>query len=125
KPEIIEDTHMRLKKSFHKDDGPWKREYMPRTVFVFINEEKNLSDKQKSEEAQKEATQALSAYWKALEGTLDPKKVEGASNNALVGNAKEVADQIVERFHPEDRLMLWFDFFNHDTNRIISNMKAF
>jgi hypothetical protein len=32
---------------------------------------------------------------------------------------------MVERFHPEDRLMLWFDFFNHDNERVMSNMRAF
>ena len=32
---------------------------------------------------------------------------------------------MVERFHPDDRLMLWFDFFNHDSERVIANMRAF
>ncbi|MCA1811127.1 MAG: hypothetical protein LC623_03840, partial [Halobacteriales archaeon] len=60
----------------------------------------------------------------ALEGTLDPKKVEGAADNAVIGNAEEVAAQ-VRRYHPDDRLMLWFDFFNHDSPRVIRNMEAF
>ena len=34
-------------------------------------------------------------------------------------------DQPFERFHADDRLMLWFDFFNHDNARVISNMEAF
>ena len=63
-------------------------------------------------------------YWKALEGTLDPSKVERAADNALIGNASEVAEQVRERFHPDDRLMCWFDFFNHDSERVIRNMEA-
>ena len=49
----------------------------------------------------------------------------GAANNALIGNPDEIAAQVRERFHPEDRLMLWFDFFNHDSARVIRNMRAF
>ena len=68
---------------------------------------------------------ALGAYWTALEGTLDPAKVSNAADNAQVGNAADVAAQIAARFHPQDRLMLWFDFFNHDNARVIANMEAF
>ena len=60
-----------------------------------------------------------------MEGTLDPKKVAEATDNAVVGNADDVAEQIAARFHPEDRLMLWFDFFNHNCDRIIANQDAF
>ena len=63
--------------------------------------------------------------WTALEGTLDPKKVSRASDNAIIGDPETVARQVVERFHPDDRLMLWFDFFNHDSDRVIRNMVAF
>ena len=43
----------------------------------------------------------------------------------MIGNAAEVAQQIRERFHPDDRVMLWFDFFNHDSKRVVANMEAF
>jgi hypothetical protein len=36
-----------------------------------------------------------------------------------------VLAQAKERFHPEDRLMLWFDFNNHDNERVQRNMRAF
>ena len=36
-----------------------------------------------------------------------------------------MVQQIRERFHSEDRLMLWFDFFNHDNARVIQNMEDF
>ena len=64
-------------------------------------------------------------YWSALEGTIDPSKVDRAVDNAVIGNAEEVAQQIIERFNPNDRLMCWFDFFNHDSERVIRNMTAF
>lgn len=125
KPEVIEDTHRRLGEKYHASGGPWQRGYMPRTVFVFLNERPGLSPERRREAAKEEAKEALSAYWTALEGTLDPKKVEGAADNALVGNADDVARQMLERFHPDDRLMLWFDFFNHDSARVIANMEDF
>ena len=48
-----------------------------------------------------------------------------AANNALIGDSEEIIKQIKERFHPEDRLMTWFDFFNHDSERVCRNMSSF
>jgi alkanesulfonate monooxygenase SsuD/methylene tetrahydromethanopterin reductase-like flavin-dependent oxidoreductase (luciferase family) len=124
-PAVIEDTHRRMTAAYHPAGGPWQRSYMPRTVFVFLNEQPGLSPAERRAAARDEAKAALSAYWTALEGTIDPKKVEGAADNALIGDAEEVAEQIRARFHPDDRLMLWFDFFNHDNARVIQNMAAF
>ena len=123
--EVIQKTHDRLANTYHSGGGAWQREYMPRTVMVFLNEEEGLSPVEQSAAASQEAEKALSEYWNALEGTLDPKKVAAATENALVGNAAEIAQQVQERFHPDDRLMLWFDFYNHDSARVIRNMKAF
>lgn len=125
RPEIIEATHQRMTAAYHADGGAWQRGYMPRTVMVFINEQPGLSIEERREAAAKEARSALSAYWTALQGTLDPKRVEQASANAVIGDATAVAEQIRERFHPDDHLMLWFDFFNHDNERVIANMEAF
>ena len=122
--DVIDATHERMRACFHPDGGPWKRQYMPRTVFVFLNEQPRLSAEQRRAAAQDEARAALSAYWQALDGTIDPTKVTKAADNALVGDARSVAEQAMERFHPEDRLMLWFDFFNHDNDRVIANMEA-
>lgn len=113
----IEKTNERMSTHYHPDGGAWHRRLMPRTVLVFIND-----DRQKARE---EARHALSNYWRALEGTLDEEKVRRATNNALVGDAEEIAVQIRERFHPEDRLMLWFDFNNHDSKRVMKNMRDF
>ena len=123
-PEIIDSTHERMKKFYHADGGEWERRDMPRTTFVFLNAEDGLSPEEQSAAAKEEARLALGEYWKALEGTLDPSKVQKAADNALIGNPAEVAAQVLERFHPDDRLMCWFDFFNHDNERVIRNMEA-
>ena len=99
--------------------------HMPRTVFVFLNHEEGLTPEERREAAHVEAKAALDAYWTALEGTLDPSKVSRATNNALVGNVDDVVEQLLERFHPEDRVMAWFDFFNHDNERVKRNMRAY
>ena len=124
-PAVIDATHARMAGSYHPAGGAWQRGHMPRTAFVFLNEEPGLSQASRRERAHEEASTALGAYWRALEGTLDPARVSKAADNALIGDAEAVAAQIVERYHPEDRLMLWFDFFNHDSARVIRNMTAF
>lgn len=124
-PEVIDATHERMAEVYHPDGGTWSRRDMPRTSFVFLNAEEGLSPEEQSEAAKREADQALSAYWSALEGTIDPDKVNRAANNALIGNVEEVAQQMVERFHPDDRIMAWFDFFNHDSDRVCRNMTAY
>jgi len=124
-PAVIEDTHRRMAACYHPDGGPWKRSYMPRTTFVFLDETKGLTPESRRAAAHEAARKALGAYWQALEGTLDPRKVANAADNALIGNAEDVARQIDERFHPDDRLMLWFDFFDHDSPRVIERMTAF
>jgi alkanesulfonate monooxygenase SsuD/methylene tetrahydromethanopterin reductase-like flavin-dependent oxidoreductase (luciferase family) len=124
-PELIEATHDRMTESYHESGGGWQRNMMPRTIMVFLNNEENLTPQERSTAAQKEAKVTLDSYWNALEGTIDPAKVSKAANNAVIGNAGEVAAQIVERFHPDDRLMLWFDFFRHDSARVQRDMVAF
>ena len=124
-PEVIEATHTRMANCYHPEGGEWQRRDMPRTSFVFLNAEEGLSPEQQSKAADEEAKKALGAYWAALEGTIDPNKVEKAADNALIGNPSEIAQQIRERFHSDDRIMTWFDFFNHDSERVCRNMRAF
>ncbi|HEX7192555.1 MAG TPA: LLM class flavin-dependent oxidoreductase [Thermoanaerobaculia bacterium] len=110
----IEKTNERMKSHYQ---GEWERRLMPRTVLVFIADD--------PAQAAEEARNALSNYWRALEGTLDEEKVRRATNNALVGNAELIIGQMRERFHADDRLMLWFDFNNHDSKRVMKNMSDF
>jgi alkanesulfonate monooxygenase SsuD/methylene tetrahydromethanopterin reductase-like flavin-dependent oxidoreductase (luciferase family) len=114
----IEKTNARMQTGYHPEGGGWHRRLMPRTVLVFINDDDGAK-------ASDEARSALTNYWRALEGTLDEEKVRRATNNALVGDAATIAQQVRDRFHPEDRLMLWFDFNNHDSKRVMKNMSDF
>ena len=124
-PAAIDATHARMRDCYHLDGGPWQRHYMPRTVFVFLNEEPGLAAAERSAAAHAEARQALGSYWGALEGTIDPMKVASAADNAVIGNADEVAQQLAECFDSKDCVMAWFDFFNHDSERVVRNMEAF
>ena len=122
---VIEATHARMRTTYHPDGGEWTRANMPRTTFVFLNADPSLSPEEQDQAARDEAHKALGAYWTALQGTLDPSRIAKAADNALIGGPATMAEQIRERFHAEDRLMLWFDFFNHDNARVIQNMDDF
>ena len=124
-PHVIEETHERMRKSYHEDGGPWSRRMMPRTIMVFVNDEEGLTREQQDEAAMEEARSALSTYWSALEGTIDPDKIDRATDNAVIGSVQSVSEQISQRFDPDDRLMCWFAFFNHDSERVMRDMTAF
>ena len=96
-PAIIEETHQRMGENYHPDGGIWERSMMPRTVMVFLNDEEGLTGEEQNEAAKEEARSALSTYWNALEGTIDPEKINKATDNAVIGNVESVAKQIVER----------------------------
>ncbi|HEU4424289.1 MAG TPA: LLM class flavin-dependent oxidoreductase [Pilimelia sp.] len=121
---VLEATHERMRAAYHPAGGSWRRGYLPRTTFVFLNARPGLGAERRRAAAREEAEHALAAYWSAMDGTIDPAKVASAADNALVGNPDDVAAQLAERFHPDDRVMLWFDFFNHDNDRVIENMTA-
>ena len=120
----IEDTHRRMLKYFNSQGGAWTRDRMPRTVLVFVNDDA-VSLEEKRRRAQEAATMATTNYWRAIEGTLDPGKVTKAVDNALVGAPEDLIEQIHQRFHPEDRMMLWFDFNNHDSEAVQNSMRIF
>ena len=124
-PKVIEATHERMKKIFHKDGGDWHRSLMPRTVLVFISDNPELSVEENDKKAKEMATEANKAYWTAIQGTIDPAKLAIAVDNALVGHPQSVLTQVKERFNENDRLMLWFDFNNHNNRDVCNSMKIF
>ena len=121
----IEETHAKMSKIYHSLGGPWKREYMPRTVLCFLNDDQGVGIDERRDRAKKAAVNANENYWKAIEGTLDPAKVANATDNALVGTPEDVVDQIRQRFNPQDKLLLWFDFNNHNSNEVMQCMRLF
>ena len=124
-PEVIEKTHAFMQKVYHPDGGEWKRENMPRTAMVFLSDEKNLSPEKNTQRAQAMAKTAWENYWTAMEGTIDQYKVDQAVENTLAGNPERLAELINQKYHPEDRLMLWFDFNTHDNQYIKMAMRTF
>ncbi|EDY48925.1 conserved hypothetical protein [Streptomyces clavuligerus] len=124
-PSVIEATHTRLQRVYHPAGGPWRRGYMPRTVFVFLHDHRGRSAGANRSDARADAEARLAAYWRAMEGTVNPARVAAAADNALIGTSADIAEQIGARFHPQDRLMLWFDFFTQDSKRVCEQMDAF
>lgn len=116
-PAVIEETHRRFEKIYHKDGHAWRRDLMPRTCLIYIDENRD--------KAIAMAERAWSNYWKAMEGTIDTKKVQEAVSNTLAGDPNEIVDLIKQKYHPDDRLMLWFDFNNHDNESVKKSMKLF
>jgi len=124
-PEVIEATHQNMKNVFNPEGGAWSREFMPRTVLVFVSDDAKLSQEENDKKAIEMANEANKAYWTAIQGTIDPAKLAKAVDNALVGHPETIIQQMKKRFHPEDRLMLWFDFNNHDNAKVSSAMTSF
>jgi len=121
-PKVIEETHQRMREHYM---GDWKRADMPRTAMIFLCDDEGLSREEKRAKAKAQARSAWENYWKAMEGTLDNSKVEQAVGNALMGSPEDLVEQIKEKYDPADRLMLWFDFNNHDNEAIKKSMIAF
>lgn len=122
---VIDETHQRMKKGFNKAGGSWSPSNMPRTALIFIDETDGLTPDEQNLKAKAKAESAWGNYWKAMAGTLDKEKVNKAVSNAIYGNCEQVADQIKEKYQPEERLMLWFDFNNHDNDNVKKSMSLF
>lgn len=114
---VIEETHRRMARVFHPRGGEWTRSRMPRTLMVFPDR-----DERRAREA---ARRTLAAYWLAMEGTVDPAKVESAAGNALVGTPSMIVEQMRARLNKDDRLMLWFDLNNHDNDAVMRAMRLY
>ncbi len=87
---------------FNSKGGKWERNYMPRTLMVFLNDEPNLSDSEKTEAAKQEAKESLSSYWGALEGTIDPNKVSKAADNSVIGNVTDTKKLVLNMDNKEE-----------------------
>lgn len=124
-PAVIEATHERMRAAYHPAGGSWQRNHMPRTVFVFLDATPGMSEEKRRLRATERAESTLAAYWRAMDGTVDPAKVAGSAGNSLVGSPADIAAQIAGRFHPDDRLMLWFDFFADSGAEVTTAMADF
>ncbi|PAJ73800.1 hypothetical protein CJF42_13800 [Pseudoalteromonas sp. NBT06-2] len=120
---VIEKTHENMNNWYHSDGGQWQRDMMPRTSMIFINNDEDASENEKCLRAKQQAEKALSSFWLAMEGTIDKNKIESAVSNALCGSPTEIIQQMRARFHPDDKVMLWFDFNNHDNDNVKNSMR--
>ena len=122
---VIDATHARMASTYHPAGGPWHRSYMPRTVLVFLDADPRRTPEAQRHAATEAARAGLGAWQRAMEGTVDPVRLREGMENAVYGNPLDVARQIHQRFHPDDTLMVWFDFNDHDTARVEQSMADF
>jgi alkanesulfonate monooxygenase SsuD/methylene tetrahydromethanopterin reductase-like flavin-dependent oxidoreductase (luciferase family) len=116
-PAAIEALHAQLASSC----PAWHRSRLPRTVLVFID-----PDRQK---ARRLAHAVLDTYIEAMRGTAEVPEKAVLLERALIGDAAEIRDQLSpgapRGFHPDDRLMLWFEFNQLDGDAVQNQMRYF
>ncbi len=116
-PEQIEKLHIQMAAA----SASWKRSRLPRTVLVFVDPDRK--------KANRLAEFVLDAYIAAMKGTAQVPDKQILLQRALVGDASEVRDQLhpdnPRHFNSQDRLMLWFEFNQLDSDAIKSQMKYF
>lgn len=122
---VIDATHAHMAGAYHAAGGPWRRRFMPRTVLVFVDADPSRTAEGQRAAAEARALRATEAWQRAMDGTVDPAKLRQGMANAVYGNPDDVARQLHARFHPDDTLMLWFDFNDHDTARVEQMMGDF
>ena len=92
---------------------------------VFTNDDPNLTQEGRRQAARSACEKAVMNYWRAMDGTISDQKVQDAVGNALFGTTEDVHSQLRDRFDPQDRLMLWFDFNLNDSKTIQGSMRKF
>lgn len=116
-PERIDALHAEL----GAQDPSWSRQRLPRTVLVFADPSRSV--------ARERADAVLDAYIEAMRGTAQVPDKRVLLERALVGDAAELRDCFAQGsrhgFHPEDRLMLWFEFNQLDGESIQRQMRYF
>jgi alkanesulfonate monooxygenase SsuD/methylene tetrahydromethanopterin reductase-like flavin-dependent oxidoreductase (luciferase family) len=116
-PAAIERLHAQL----GAGDPRWSRARLPRTVLVFADPS--------PARARERAEQALDTYIDAMRGTAQVPDKQVLLERALVGDAAQLREQLApgapHGFHPEDRLMLWFEFNQQDGAEIEQQMRYF
>jgi alkanesulfonate monooxygenase SsuD/methylene tetrahydromethanopterin reductase-like flavin-dependent oxidoreductase (luciferase family) len=116
-PDRIEALHRELAVG----DASWSRDRLPRTVLVFADPSRDV--------ARARAEAALDVYITAMRGTAAVPDKDVLLERALVGDATELRERLApggrHGFHPEDRLMLWFEFNQLDGAAIEAQMRYF
>ena len=120
-PAAIEKLHSSLTERCQAPRLPWHRARLPRTVLVFIDRDQDL--------ARQRASACFDAYIEAMRGTAQVPDKAVLMERALIGTAADIRAQLApgarHGFHPDDRLMLWFEFNQTDGAHIIDQMERF
>ena len=81
------------------------------------------------ERAREHAERALDTYIDAMRGTAQVPDKQVLLERALIGDAAQLREQLApgapHGFHPDDRLMLWFEFNQQDGAEIEQQMRYF
>ena len=120
-PDQIDAVHSAMRRRYENTSRSWNRSRMPRTVLVFIDET--------SKRARERASDCFDMYIEAMRGTAAVPDKEILMSRALIGDPVEIREQLSpensRRFHADDRLMLWFEFNQSDSNAICGQMRLF
>jgi alkanesulfonate monooxygenase SsuD/methylene tetrahydromethanopterin reductase-like flavin-dependent oxidoreductase (luciferase family) len=117
----VNKVHDQMYEDCRNSAEPWRRWRMPRTVLVFIDENRK--------KAYEQASACFDTYIEAMRGTvvLPPKEV--LMERAVIGDVHEARELMAQDgplgFEQDDRLMLWFEFNLSDGDAIKNKMKLF
>lgn len=120
-PDQIDAVHTAMHHRYENTNRKWNRGRMPRTVLVFIDDSSNT--------ARERASKCFDIYIEAMRGTAAVPDKDVLMARALIGDPAEIKDQLSpdnpRRLHQDDRLMLWFEFNQHDSVSICRQMRLF
>ncbi len=120
-PDAINQTHRDMESRCQIYHRQWHRERMPRTVLIFIDQD--------GKKAQAKAHDAFDTYIEAMRGTVATPPKDLLLARALIGTPEDIREQLSpthsKGFHPDDRLMLWFEFNQSSHDDIIASMRLF
>ncbi len=120
-PAQIDRIHSEMFARYATLGRTWHRGRMPRTVLVFIDKDPRR--------AHARASACFDTYIEAMRGTAAVPDKEMLLARALIGDSAQIRDQLQSGaphgFHPDDRLMLWFEFNQTDNAAITGQMRQF
>lgn len=119
-PAVLDALHAEMRERSLARARMWHRSRVPRTSLIFIDK-----DRKKAEAM---ASRGMDVYIEGMRGTVNIPRKEDLLARVLVGDAQMVREQLSpgdpRSFHPEDRVMLWFEFAK-DHADVVEQMRYF
>jgi hypothetical protein len=120
-PSQLAKVHDEMFVRYRESGRVWHRSRMPRTVLVFID--------QNAHRARDMAASCFDVYIEAMRGTVALPPKDELMARALIGEPADLVEQLspgnANGFHPDERLMLWFEFNQNDHDAIKRQMRLF